>query len=39
VLASLPIIQEMGGSVDTEAMAVYDDAEFADDLRQAAEGG
>jgi hypothetical protein len=39
VLASLPIIQEMGGSVDTEAMAVYDYAEFADDLRQAAEGG
>ena len=39
VLASLPIIQEMGGSVDTEAMAVYEYSEFADDLRQAAEGG
>ena len=39
VLASLPIIQEMGGSVDTEAMAVYDYAEFAEDLKAAAEGG
>ncbi len=39
VLTSLPIIQEMGGSVDTEAMAVYEYSEFADDLRQAAEGG
>jgi len=39
VLASLPIVQEMGGSVDTEAMAVYEYAEYADDLRQAAESG
>ena len=39
VLASLPIVQEMGGSVDTEAMAVYDYAEYAEDLKSAAEGG
>ena len=39
VLASLPIVQEMGGAVDTEAMAVYEYAEFAEDLKRAAEGG
>jgi muconolactone delta-isomerase len=39
VLASLPIVQEMGGSVDTEAMAVYEYAEFAEDLKAAVEGG
>jgi muconolactone delta-isomerase len=38
VLTSLPIVQAMGGSVDTEAMAVYDYAEFAEDLKAAAEG-
>jgi muconolactone delta-isomerase len=38
VLTSLPIVQAMGGSVDTEAMAVYEYAEFAEDLKAAAEG-
>jgi muconolactone delta-isomerase len=38
VLTSLPIVQAMGGSVDTEAMAAYDYAEFAEDLKAAAEG-
>jgi muconolactone delta-isomerase len=38
-LAGLPIIQQMGGAVDTEALAVYPYQEFAADLRQAAEGG
>jgi len=38
VLASLPIIDQMGGSVDTEAMAVYEYSEFAEDLKAAAEG-
>jgi muconolactone delta-isomerase len=38
-LAGLPIVQEMGGSVDTEALPVYPYQDFAEDLRQAAEGG
>jgi muconolactone D-isomerase len=38
-LSGLPIIQEMGGSVDTEALAVYPYEQFAEDLRTAAEGG
>ena len=36
-LAGLPIIQEMGGSVDTEAIAVYPYSEFAEDLAAAAD--
>jgi hypothetical protein len=38
-LAGLPIVQQMGGSVDTEALPVYPYQDFAADLRQAAEGG
>jgi hypothetical protein len=38
-LAGLPIVQQMGGSVDTEALPVYPYEDFAADLRQAAEGG
>src|SRR5689334_25196333 len=36
-LAGLPIIQQMGGAVDTEALAVYPYAEFAEDLAAAAD--
>ena len=36
-LAGLPIIQELGGSVDTEALAVYPYQEFAEDLAAAAD--
>ena len=36
-LAGLPIMQEMGGAVDTEALAVYPYAEFAQDLAAAAD--
>ena len=36
-LAGLPIMQEMGGAVDTEALAVYPYAEFAEDLAAAAD--
>jgi muconolactone delta-isomerase len=38
-LAGLPIIQEMGGSVDTEALPIYDYATFAADLKEAAAAG
>jgi muconolactone delta-isomerase len=38
-LAGLPIVQQMGGSVDTEALPVYPYQDFAADLRKAAEGG
>src|SRR6185312_15250896 len=34
-LAGLPIMQEMGGAVDTEALAVYPYQEFAEDLAAA----
>ena len=36
-LAGLPIIQELGGSVDTEALAVYPYSEYAEDLAAAAD--
>jgi muconolactone delta-isomerase len=36
-LAGLPIIQQMGGAVDTEALAVYPYSEFAEDLAAAAD--
>ena len=36
-LAGLPIMQEMGGAVDTEALAVYPYSEFAEDLAAAAD--
>jgi muconolactone delta-isomerase len=36
-LAGLPIMQEMGGAVDTEALAVYPYQEFAEDLAAAAD--
>jgi muconolactone D-isomerase len=38
-LNGLPIIQQMGGSVTTQALPIYDYAGWADDLRQAVEGG
>ena len=38
VLASLPIVQDMGGSVDTEALPIYPYEEFATDLAQGAAG-
>jgi muconolactone delta-isomerase len=38
-LNGLPIIQQLGGSVTTTALPVYDYAEWAEDLRQAVEGG
>jgi muconolactone delta-isomerase len=34
-LAGLPIITEMGGSVDTEVLPIYDYATFAGDLKEA----
>jgi muconolactone delta-isomerase len=38
-LAGLPIIQQMGGSVTTQAYPIYLYSDYADDLRQAVEGG
>ncbi len=37
-LAGLPIITEMGGSVDTEVLPIYDYATFAADLKEALQG-
>ncbi|MGH8974654.1 MAG: muconolactone Delta-isomerase family protein [Acidimicrobiia bacterium] len=37
-LAGLPIVVEMGGSVDTECLAIYPYEEFAEDLAKAASG-
>jgi muconolactone delta-isomerase len=37
-LAGLPIITEMGGSVDTEVLPIYDYATFASDLKEALRG-
>ena len=37
-LNGLPIIQQMGGSVTTQALPIYDYSEWADDLRQSVEG-
>lgn len=36
VVSSLPIVQAMGGSVETEVLPVYPYTEFAEDLRPAA---
>jgi muconolactone D-isomerase len=38
-LSGLPIIQKMGGSVTTESFPIYEYSEYAEDLRQAVEGG
>jgi muconolactone delta-isomerase len=37
-LTGLPIIQEMGGSVDTEALPIYDYRTFAADLKESLAG-
>jgi muconolactone delta-isomerase len=37
-LAGLPIIQEMGGSVKTEVLPIYDYRTFAADLKEALGG-
>ena len=37
-LAGLPIMVEMGSSVDTEALPIYPYEEFAEDLAKAASG-
>jgi muconolactone D-isomerase len=38
-LAGLPIIQQMGGSVTTQAFPIYPYTEFAEDVGKAVEGG
>ncbi len=37
-LAGLPIVQEMGGSVKTEVLPIYDYRTYAGDLKQAVQG-